>query len=97
MADCLTARKDFTPFVVSVDGVLEKEAKMLLKQLERHLARRWDQSASNIMTYINSKMSSQILKATDQCLQGSFISLNWEGCGIGEDGASLGLFRSSEL
>ena len=35
---CKTQRKHFTPFLVSVDGILRRKSKILLKQLARCLA-----------------------------------------------------------
>eukprot|EP00957_Ditylum_brightwellii_P028195 2129152-Ditylum_brightwellii.AAC.1 len=39
---CLNQNKHFSPFVVLVDGMLGKEACMVLKQLSQKLAAKWD-------------------------------------------------------
>jgi hypothetical protein len=38
---CLDQRRTFTPFVVSTDGQIGKEAKILLKKLSTLLAEKW--------------------------------------------------------
>ena len=96
LSDCQAARMDFTPFVVSVDGVLGREASMFLKRLTQHLAGRWEAAPSQIANYINTKMSISVLRATHQCLRGSRLKVNTWGRGIGEDGASLGLYRMAQ-
>ena len=96
LQDCLNERTDFTPFVVSVDGVLWRETTLFLKQLARHLRERWDKPLSQVLNFINTKMSIAILKASHQCLRGSRKSDEQRGRGIGEDGTSLGLYRSYE-
>jgi hypothetical protein len=39
---CLAQRRHFTPFVVSTDGLLDREAKNLLRRLSALLAAKWD-------------------------------------------------------
>jgi hypothetical protein len=39
---CLDQRRHFTPFVVSADGLIGKEAKTLLKRLSALLAEKWE-------------------------------------------------------
>jgi hypothetical protein len=39
---CLAQRRHFTPFVVSTDGLLDREAKILLKKLSALLAAKWE-------------------------------------------------------
>eukprot|EP00957_Ditylum_brightwellii_P124573 9494300-Ditylum_brightwellii.AAC.1 len=38
---CREQQKNFTPFVAMVDGILDKEAKMMCKQLAKQLALKW--------------------------------------------------------
>jgi hypothetical protein len=39
---CLEQRRHLTPFVVSTDGLLRKEAKTLLKKILALLAKKWE-------------------------------------------------------
>jgi hypothetical protein len=92
---CLEQRRHFSPFVVSTDGLLGKEAKMLLKKLSARLAEKWEKPYSEVCGYVNARMSIAIVRATHLCLRGSRIPTSkmcnrlpqWE------DKAGLGLFR----
>jgi hypothetical protein len=43
---CLGQRRHFTPFVVSTDSLLGREAKILLKKLSALLAAKWEKPYS---------------------------------------------------
>jgi hypothetical protein len=45
---CLEQRRYFTPFVVSTDGLLGKEAKTLLKRLSALLSEKWEKPYSEV-------------------------------------------------
>jgi hypothetical protein len=85
----------FTPFTISTDDVIGKEARALLRQLSALLADKWDQPYSVACGYVNAQMSIAIMRATHLCLQGSHIPTGqmsnqypqWE------DSASLSLFQ----
>ena len=96
LPNCIEARMDFTPFVISVDGALGREASMMLKRLAKHMAGRWEAAPSQIMNFIHTKISISVLKAVHQCIRGSRIKVNSWGRGIGEDGACLGLYRMAQ-
>ena len=51
---CLNQRRSFTPFVVSSDGLLSREAKLLLKQLSKLLVDKWQKPYSVITGIIRS-------------------------------------------
>ena len=94
LAACLKQRRDFTPFVVSTDGLLGKEAKTLLRKLSSLIAAKWDKPYSQVCGYVNARMSIAIVRATHLCLRGSRIPTGrmsrrpqWEGA------AGLSLFR----
>jgi len=92
---CLKQRRHFTPFVVSTDGLLGKEAKTLLKVLSTLLAEKWGKSYSEVCGYVNARMSIAIVRATHLCIRGSRVPTSrmsnrrpqWE------DKAGLSLFR----
>ncbi len=97
LKSCLEQRRHFTPFVVSTDGLIGKEAKTLLKKLSSLLADKWEKPYSVVCGYVNAQMSIAIVRATHLCLRGSRIPTSqmsdrrpqWEG------NAGLGLFRNS--
>jgi hypothetical protein len=93
---CLERRCHFTLFVVSADGKIGKEAKVMMKRLPALLADKWQKSYSEVCGYVNARMSIVIVRATHLCLGGSRIPasristkrVQWE------DSASLGLFQT---
>ena len=93
---CLEQPRHFFPFVVSINGLLGKEAKILLKKLPLRLAKKWEKPCSEVCGFVNAPMSiAAIVRATHLCLHGSIIPTSkmcnrlpqWE------DKAGLGLFR----
>jgi hypothetical protein len=92
---CLAQRRHFTPFVVSTDGLIGKEAKTLLKKLSSKLAVKWGEPYSKVCGYVNARMSIAIVRATHLCLRGSRIPTGQMSNRLPqwEDKAGLGLFR----
>jgi hypothetical protein len=45
---CLEQRRHFSPFVVSADGLLGEEAKILLRKLSAMLAEKWEKPYSEV-------------------------------------------------
>jgi hypothetical protein len=92
---CTEQRRHFSPFVVSTNGVIGKEAKAVLRRLSALLAEKLDQPYSVACGYVNARMSVAIARATHLCLRGSRVPTGqmsnrrpqWE------DGAGLSLFR----
>jgi hypothetical protein len=70
---CLAQRRHFTPFVVSTESLLGREAKILLKKLSALLAVNWEKPYSQVCGYVNALMSIAIVRATHLCLRGSRI------------------------
>jgi hypothetical protein len=87
----------FTPFVVSTDGLIGKEANTLLKKVSSLLAEKWKKPYSVVCGYVNAQMSIAIVRATHLCLRGSRIPTSQMSnrCPQWEDKAGLGLFRHS--
>ena len=80
-------RASFTPFVVSVDGVLGHDAQHLMKRLCDQIAVKWEKSHSEVMGWVRARMAFAILCATNLCLRGSRVK--WR-CGHSmDDGAGL--------
>ena len=71
---CFNQRCSYTPFVVSTNGFLSREAKSFLKQLSLHLVDKWQKPYSVVAGIVRSRMSIAIIRATHQCIRGSRIS-----------------------
>jgi hypothetical protein len=92
---CLDQRRHFSPFVVSTDGMLGKEATTLLKKLSARIAEKHGGTYSHVCGAMRARMSIAIVRATHLCLRGSRIPasqmsnrrLQWE------DSAGLASFR----
>ena len=94
---CLAQRRSFTPFVVSCDGLLGREAELLLKRLSELLSTKWEKPYSVVHCFVKTRISFAIIRATNYCLRGpripgSYIcqSVQWQG------GSGLGLYRSQQ-
>ena len=66
-----TRHATFSPFVVSVDGVLGREANVFIKRLAEKIAYTWEKSLSEVTGWIGARMAFAILRATNLCLRGS--------------------------
>jgi hypothetical protein len=94
LENCLKQRRHFTPFVVSVDGLLGREAATFSKRLAAKLASKWQRSYSEVCGYVNARLSITIVRATHLCLRGSRVPTDKISTrrALWEDGAGLGLF-----
>ena len=88
-------RRDFTPFVLSVDGLFGKEAKNVIKRLAAVLSEKWTRPYSSVCGYLNTRFSIAAVRATHMCLRGSRIPADKMSTRIPqwEDGAGLNLWR----
>ena len=92
---CLQQRRNFSPFVASVDGLLGVGATATLKRLASRLDTKWKQSYSKTCGYVKSRIAITLMRDTHCCIQGSRVPAHrtsvqrpqWE------DGAGLNLFR----
>jgi hypothetical protein len=68
-------RRHFTPFVLSVDGLLGREAQTFAKSLAAKLAGKWQRPYSQVAGYVKArlKMSIAAVRATHLCLRGSRV------------------------
>ena len=83
-------RGTFTPFVLSMDGLLHKEASHLIKHMATALSSKWDKACSITSSYIKSLLAFAGIQAVSLCLRGSHIK--WRS-GLGfDDGAPLASF-----
>ena len=83
-------RGTFTPFVLSVDGLLHKEASHFLKHMATALSSKWDKAYSITSSYIRSRLAFAGVRAVSLCIRGS--RTKWRS-GLGfDDGAPLASF-----
>jgi hypothetical protein len=68
---CLGQFRHFTPFIVSVDGLIGKELKTVFKSLAARTATKTGKMYSNDMGCIRACLSIAIFRATQVCLRGS--------------------------
>ena len=64
LESCLQQRRQFSPFVTSVGGLLEVEAEETLKMLASCLATKWRQPYSRKWGYVNSRITITLVRAT---------------------------------
>jgi hypothetical protein len=71
---CAAHRRDFSPFIVSTDGLLSPEALNIIQRIARRLSEKWHKPYSSTMGYVRARLSCAIIRATHLCLRGSRIS-----------------------
>jgi hypothetical protein len=81
--------------VVSTDGLLGKEAKVVLKRLALMLTEKWGKPYSEVCGYVNAQMSIAIVRATHLCVCGLRIPTSKMSKPLPqwEDQAGLSLFH----
>jgi hypothetical protein len=72
---CLEQRRHFSPFVVSTDGLIGKEAKTMLKKLSAHLAGKTDKPYLVVCGYVNARMSIAIVRVRHTSAYGVHVCL----------------------
>ena len=83
---CQDQHATFTPFCVSVDGMLGSEAEFFIKRLGDFSVARWQRPYSVVMGWVRAHLSFAVLQAVLLCVRGS--QTKWWSLGI-VDGASL--------
>ena len=68
---CIERRRQFTPLVYSVDGLMGSEARAASKRLASHLANKWKRAYSDVCGYVLSRQSLALVRATSLCLRGA--------------------------
>ena len=75
--------------MLSVDGLLAREAQFVIKRFADKLSIKWHKSYSEVMGWVHARLSFAILRATNRCIRGSRVK--WRsGFGI-DDGAGLAM------
>ena len=94
---CMEQRRHFTPFVVSCEGLMGREADVFLCRMAKKLAQKWDRPYSRTVSFIRTRFAIALLRAKNRCIRGSRISTNSISRRIDwEDGAGLSLYSSLE-
>ena len=76
--------------VLSVDGLLHKEASHFIKHMATALSSKWDKAYSITSSYVRSRLAFAGVRAVSLCLRGS--RTKWRS-GLGfDDGAPLASF-----
>jgi hypothetical protein len=90
---CLENRRHFTPFVLSVDGLLGREAQTFAKRLAAKLAGKWQKPYSQVAGYVKARLSIAAVRATHLCLRGSRVPAHNISARFSqwEDGAGLAM------
>ena len=71
----------FSPFVISVDGGLGKEATLFLGRIADRLSVAWGRDYGNVLGWLKACLGFAVIRATNICLRRS--SVTWRsGAGI---------------
>ena len=94
---CLQQRRNFSPFVASVDVLLGVEETETLKRLDICLDTKWKQPYSKTCGYVKSRIAITLVRATHRCIQGFWVPAHRISVQRPqlEDGTGLNLFRSA--
>ena len=94
---CLEQRRHFTPFVVSCEGMMGREANSFIRRLSKRLSKKWFRPYSKTVSFVRTRFAISLVRAKNRCLRGSRIMtdsisrrVDWE------DGAGLGFFSTLE-
>ena len=92
LKNCLDQRRHFTPFVVSCEGLLGKEADVFFKRLSMKLAEKWHRPYSQTVSFVKTRFAISLVRAKNRCIRGSRIChrVDWD------DGVGLGLYSTLE-
>ena len=79
-------RASFSPFVVSTDGFMGREASFLIKHLAERLADRWQRHYGEVKGWLKARLLFSVIRASGLCIRGSRVK--WRSVGM-VDGAGL--------
>ena len=77
----------FSLFVVSIDGYMGREPKVVLSRFAEKLVSLWKKPYPMVMGWVQTRMSFVILRATNICVRGS--RTKWRSGISMDDGAGL--------
>ena len=71
---CHDQRKHFSPFVFSVDGMLGREALVVLSQLSQFMAAKRAEPLSQVRAWIKGRIAIAIARSYSQMIRGAQLS-----------------------
>ena len=86
---CIDCRQHFTPFVMTVDGALAKEAEAVLKKLAGMISEKQKKTYSVVVAHVRQCVSIALLRSTIHYIRG--LRNHFRGCFFGQDGAAIQL------
>ena len=97
LPDFQAQRRDFTPFVVTTEGMLGREADCFLKRVAMKLAKKWSRPYSQVVGFIKTRFAVALARAKSRCIRGSRIKPERSSFRVQfDDGAGLGLYSTME-
>jgi len=94
---CLENHRHFTPFVLSVDGLLRQEAKTFAEGFAVKLAGKWQKPCSQACGHVKARLRTAAVRAVHLCLHGSRVPAHQISTQFSqwEDGAGLAMHEWS--
>jgi hypothetical protein len=86
---CLEMRKDFTPMVYSIDGIVGREARNAKRRLATHLVSKWKRGYSQMVYYVRVQMAIAVVCANSLLIRRS-RGQQQPQCPLIPDGVALG-------
>ena len=80
MEKCTAMRRDFTPLVYVVDGIFRKDARGADKRLSSHLDKKWRREYSEMVGFVQARMSLSVVRSNTLLLRGERINEGLMGC-----------------
>ena len=68
---CLEQRRHFTPFVVSCEGLMGKEADAFVSRLAKKLSLKWSRPHSRTVSFVRTRFAISLVRAKNRCIRGS--------------------------
>ena len=75
-------RVAFAPIIATCDAVLDREAKIYIKQLGVHHFKKWKSQYSNTVNWLQARLQMFILRSVSLCLSG--FRTKWRGAGASD-------------
>ena len=86
VAACESRHASFTPLCTTIDGSVGIEMKHFIRKLADKLSCKWSQQYGITLSWIRTKLSFALVRATNLCIRGS--RSQWRGLGM-EDGSGI--------
>ena len=90
---CLEARRQFTPLVFSVDGLMGVECKAATQRLAAALSAKWRRPYSEMCGFVRSRLSLALVRATNLCIRGTRNPTKRSPTFQWESGAGVNLYH----